>query len=75
MRALKTKIRGLKKPQFERLKKLTHHAKNLYNPTLWTLREAFEVTGLYFFHTGKHLLVASKTAKRSSTNCCLSALA
>ncbi len=48
MRALKTKIRGLKKPQFERLKKLTHHAKNLYNQTLWTLREAFEATGLYF---------------------------
>jgi putative transposase len=48
MRALKTKIRGLKKPQFERLKDLTHHAKNLYNQTLWTLREAFEATGLYF---------------------------
>ena len=27
---------------------LTHHAKNLYNQTLWTLREAFEATGLYF---------------------------
>ncbi|MEN8220907.1 MAG: transposase [Pseudomonadota bacterium] len=48
MRALKTKIRGLKKPQFKRLKELTHHAKNLYNQTLWTLREAFEATGLYF---------------------------
>jgi putative transposase len=48
MRALKTKIRGLKKSQFERLKDLTHHAKNLYNQTLWTLREAFEATGLYF---------------------------
>jgi putative transposase len=48
MRALKTKIRGLKKSQFERLKELTHHAKNLYNQTLWTLREAFEVTGKYF---------------------------
>jgi putative transposase len=48
MRALKNKIKGLKKPQFERLKELTHHAKNLYNQTLWTLREAFEVTGKYF---------------------------
>jgi len=48
MRALKIKIRGLKKPQFERLKDLTHHAKNLYNQTLWTLREAFEATGKYF---------------------------
>jgi putative transposase len=48
VRALKIKIRGLKKPQFERLKDLTHHAKNLYNQTLWTLREAFEATGQYF---------------------------
>jgi putative transposase len=48
MRALKVKLRGLKKPQFERLKELTHHAKNLYNQTLWTLREAFDATGLYF---------------------------
>ncbi|RKZ83471.1 MAG: hypothetical protein DRR19_19090 [Candidatus Parabeggiatoa sp. nov. 1] len=48
MRALKVKIRGLKKPQFERLKELTGHAKNLYNHTLWTLREAFDATGLYF---------------------------
>ncbi|MEN8219716.1 MAG: transposase [Pseudomonadota bacterium] len=45
---MKIKIRGLKKPQFERLKDLTHHAKNLYNQTLWTLREAFEATGKYF---------------------------
>ncbi len=48
MRALKKKIKGLKKPQFKRLKELTHHAKNLYNQTLWTLREAFEATGRYF---------------------------
>jgi len=48
MRALKIKIRGLKKPQFERLKELTHHVKNLYNQSLWTLREAFEATGQYF---------------------------
>jgi putative transposase len=48
MRALKIKIRDLNKPQFERLKELTHHAKNLYNQTLWTLREAFEATGKYF---------------------------
>jgi putative transposase len=48
MRALKTKIRSLKRPQFERLKELTHHAKNLYNQTLWTLREAFEATGKHF---------------------------
>jgi putative transposase len=48
---LKIKIRGLKKPQFERLKELTHHAKNLYNQTLWTLREAFEATGRYFSYT------------------------
>jgi putative transposase len=51
LRALKTKIRGLSKPQFERLKKLTHHAKNLYNQTLWTLQEAFEATGLYFSYS------------------------
>jgi putative transposase len=48
MKALKTKIRGLEKSQFKRLKELTYHAKNLYNQTLWTLREAFEATGLYF---------------------------
>ena len=48
MRAKKAKIRGLKKPQFKRLKELTHHAKNLYNQTLWTLREVYEVTGQYF---------------------------
>jgi putative transposase len=48
MRALKIKIRGLKKPQFELLGELTHHAKNLYNQTLWTLREAFDATGKYF---------------------------
>jgi putative transposase len=47
-KALKTKIRGLKKPQFERLKELTSTAKNLYNQTLWTLREAYQATGLYF---------------------------
>jgi len=48
MRALKIKIRGLKKSQFERLRDLTAHAKNLYNQALWTLREAFEATGRYF---------------------------
>jgi putative transposase len=55
MRALKTKIKGLKKSQFERLKELTHQAKNLYNQTLWTLLEAFEATGKYFsyFHMDK----------------------
>ena len=48
MRALKVKIRGLKKPQFKRFKELCHHAKNLYNQSLWTLREAFDATGQYF---------------------------
>ncbi|MEN8220122.1 MAG: transposase [Pseudomonadota bacterium] len=48
MRALKMKIRGLKKSQFERLGELTHHAKDLYNQALWTLREAFEATERYF---------------------------
>jgi putative transposase len=48
MKALKTKIRGLNKNQFKRLRELTHHSKNLYNQALWTLREAFEATGLYF---------------------------
>jgi len=38
----------LKKPQFERVKELSHHAKNLYNQTLWTLREAYIATGHYF---------------------------
>jgi len=45
MRALKVSIRGLKKPQFKRLKELTHHVKNLYNQSLWTLRQAYEATG------------------------------
>jgi len=48
MRALKTKVRGLNKTQFKRLKELTAHAKNLYNQALWTLREAFSATGMYF---------------------------
>jgi len=48
MRALKTKVKGLKKPQYQRLRELTAHSKNLYNQALWTLREAFEVTGIYF---------------------------
>jgi putative transposase len=48
MRALIVTIRGLKKPQFERLKELTYHAKNLYNQSLWTLRQAYEATGKYF---------------------------
>jgi len=48
IRALKVKIRGLKKSQFKRFKELTHHAKNLYNQSLWTLREAYEATGKYF---------------------------
>jgi putative transposase len=47
-KALKTKIRGLDKSQFKRLRELTHHAKNLYNQTLWTLRQAYEATGLFF---------------------------
>ncbi len=47
-KALKTKIRGLNKSQFKRLRKLTAHAKNLYNQTLWTLRQAYEATGKYF---------------------------
>ena len=49
-KALKTKLRGLTKPQFERLKELTQHSKNLYNQTLWTLREAYQATGLYYNH-------------------------
>lgn len=48
MRTVKIKIRGLTKPQFQRLKDLTENAKNLYNQALWTLREAFELTGMYF---------------------------
>jgi putative transposase len=48
MRALKTKIRGLNKSQFKRLRELTAHAKNLYNQSLWILREAFDATGKYF---------------------------
>jgi putative transposase len=47
-KALKIKIRGLDKSQFKRLRKLTAHAKNLYNQTLWTLREAYDATGKYF---------------------------
>jgi putative transposase len=48
MKALKTQIRGLNKSQFKRLQELTAHAKNLYNQSLWTLRQAFFVTGKYF---------------------------
>jgi len=48
MKALKTKIRGLDKSQFKRLRELTSVAKNLYNQTLWTLREAYDATGKYF---------------------------
>jgi putative transposase len=51
MKALKTKIRGLDKSQFKRLKVLTQHAKNLYNQTLLTLREAYDATGLYFSYS------------------------
>ena len=47
-KALKTKIRGLNKSQFKRLRELTVHAKNLYNQSLWTLRQAYEITGKYF---------------------------
>ncbi len=47
-KALKTKMRGLDKTQFKRLRKLTAHAKNLYNQTFWTLRQAYEATGKYF---------------------------
>jgi len=47
-KALKTKIRGLDKSQFKRLRELTRHAKNFYNQTLWILRQAFEATGKYF---------------------------
>jgi putative transposase len=47
-KALKTRIRGLDKHQFKRLKDLTAHAKNLYNQSLWVLREAFEITGIYY---------------------------
>ncbi|EDN67376.1 conserved hypothetical protein [Beggiatoa sp. PS] len=38
-------MRGLDKSQFKQLRELTHHAKNLYNQTLWTLRQAYETTG------------------------------
>ncbi len=48
MRAQKSKVKGLTKSQFKRLKALTGRAKNLYNQALWTLREAFEATGNYF---------------------------
>jgi len=50
-KALKTKIRGLDKSQFKRLRELTHHAKNLYNQSLWILRQAYEATGKYFSYT------------------------
>jgi putative transposase len=48
MKALKTKIRGLDRSQFFRLRELSHYAKNLYNQSLWILRQVFEATGLYF---------------------------
>lgn len=47
-KALRTKIRGLSKGEFLRLKELAHHAKNLYNQSLWILQSAFELTGKYF---------------------------
>jgi len=51
MRALKVKLRGLKKPQYQRLRELTAHAKNLYNQALWTLRQSFELTGMYYSYS------------------------
>ena len=51
MRSLKTKIRGLNKQQYLRLKDITGHAKNLYNQALWTLRESFELTGKYYSYS------------------------
>jgi len=47
-RTLKTKIRGLSKTDYLRLKELAHYAKNLYNQSLWILRSAFELTGQYY---------------------------
>jgi len=47
-KALKMKIRGLDKSQFKQPRELTHHAKNLYNQTLWTLLKAYEFTDKYF---------------------------
>ncbi len=38
----------MNKSQFKRLRELTAHAKNLYNQSLWTLRQAFFATGKYF---------------------------
>ena len=47
-KTLRTKLRGLSKGEFLRLKELAHHAKNLYNQSLWILRSALELTGKYF---------------------------
>lgn len=48
MRSYKAKIRGLNKAQFQRLRELSQHAKNLYNQTLWILRQGFELTGKHY---------------------------
>lgn len=46
-KSYKTKIRGLTKNQFDRLKELSNIAKNLYNQALYILREEFVSTQKY----------------------------
>jgi len=46
-KSYKTKIRGLTKNQFDRVKELSNIAKNLYNQALYILREEFVSTQKY----------------------------
>lgn len=48
MRSYKTKIRSLTKSQFQRLRVLSQHSKNLYNQALWILKQGFELTGKHY---------------------------
>ncbi len=46
-KSLKTKIRGISKEEFNRLKELSLYSKNLYNQALYIVRKEFEEKGDY----------------------------
>lgn len=47
MKSLKAKIRGLNKDKFDRLKQLTEVSKNLYNQSLYVLKQQFNSDNSY----------------------------
>lgn len=68
MKALKTKIRGLSPNQFLRLRELAGHSKNLYNQSLWVLRETFEATGQYVPYTPMDKVMKQVTNREGAVN-------